>query len=278
VAALTKEEIDMAVTLEEMMQLTVRGREGAAKTPFQPPPHLRAGSEGYYRRIEEYARRIRSTRDVGRIVAILDEALSDTRALHGADESSATEQRLRQAENEIETLKAELERTVALSNIDPLTGLLNRRGLESGFIAEAARSDRHGTSLCIALIDLDDFKQINDSFGHPAGDAALTHFAKTMRATLRPNDVLARVGGEEFMVLLPNSNEQAAFAALNRLLKAVTNNAVVCMPHRITLTFTSSVAARAFGEPQANVEERLDAALYRAKHSGKNRVVFTIAG
>lgn len=268
----------MAVTLEKMMQMTIRGTESAAGTPFQIAPRLSSGSEGYYRRIEEYARRIRSTQDVARIVAILDEALTDTRALRSTGETTATEQRLRQAEDEIETLKAELERAVMLTNVDPLTSLLNRRGLESGFMAEAARSDRHGTPLCVALIDIDDFKQINDSFGHAAGDAALTHFAGIMRTTLRPNDLLARVGGEEFVVLLPDTNEQAAFVALNRLLKAVANKAVVCEPRPITVTFTSSVAVRSFGEPQVRVEERLDAALYRAKHSGKNRVMFATAG
>ena len=80
------------------------------------------------------------------------------------------------------------------------------------------------------------------------------------------------------MVLLPDSNEQAAFAALNRLLKAVAKKAVIYGSRRITVTFTASVAARAFGEPQARLEKRLDATLYEAKHSGKNRVMFAPAG
>lgn len=267
----------MAVTLEEMMQLTVSGTKGAAKTPFQVPPHLPAGSEGYYRRVEEYARRIRSTRDVGIIVAILDEALADTRALHGRDETTATEQRLRQAENEIETLKAELEHTVALTNVDPLTSLLNRRGLESSFNAEASRSDRHGTPLCAALLDIDDFKRINDTYGHPAGDAALTHLSGFMRASLRPNDVMARVGGEEFMILLPDSNEQAAFAALNRLLGGVSAHPVACGNMTVSITFTASITLRGFGEAQAAIYSRLDETLLRAKNSGKNRVMFAVS-
>lgn len=264
----------MAVTLEDMMQLTVRDRQGAAKMPFLARPNSLADSDDYYRRIEEYARRIRSTPDVHQIVTILDEALSDTRALHGSIGDSATEQRLRQAESQIETLKAELERTVALTNVDPLTGLLNRRGLDLSFNAEASRSDRHGTPLCAALLDIDDFKRINDTHGHPAGDTALTHVCAIMRASLRPNDIMARVGGEEFLVLLPDSNEQAAFAALNRLLKAVSSHPVACGKERVSITFTASVALRGFGEILPRLNARMDECLVAAKAAGKNQVMF----
>ena len=264
----------MAVTLEDMMHLTLRDRHGAATMPFLSGPNLPADSDHYYRRIEEYARRIRSTPDVHQIVSILDEALSDTRALHGSNGDSATEQRLRQAEQEIETLKAELERTAALTNTDPLTGLLNRRGLDLSFNAEASRSDRHGTPLCAALIDIDDFKRINDTHGHPTGDAALTHICAVMRASLRPNDIMARVGGEEFLLLLPDSNEQAAFTALNRLLKAVSSHPVIFGKERLAITFTASVALRGFGEILPRLYARMDESLIAAKAAGKNRVMF----
>ncbi|MBI3529280.1 MAG: GGDEF domain-containing protein [Betaproteobacteria bacterium] len=265
----------MAVLVDDLLRLMVPKAEDAS--PFQVPSNLPAAPAGYYQRIEAFAKRIRATRSVEQIVDILDEALGETRSLRGDGALALAEDKVRRAELEIEALKAELNKAIELTNVDPLTELLNRRGMKSGFVAEAARSDRHGTPLCIASIDIDDFKRINDSYGHPAGDAALTHLAKVMRTTLRPNDVLARVGGEEFMALLPNSNEQAAFAALNRLLKAVANNVVVCGHHHISVTFTASVAVRAFGEPQEEVEKRLDAALYRAKHSGKNRVMFALA-
>lgn len=265
----------MAALADDLLRLMVP--KALNTTPFQIPSDLPAASAGYYQRIETFARRIRTTRSVEEIINILDEALGETRSLQSDGVVAMAEDRVRRAELEIETLKAELHKAIELTNVDPLTELLNRRGMKSGFVAEAARSDRHGTPLCIASIDIDDFKHVNDSYGHPAGDAALTQLAKVMRTTLRPNDVLARVGGEEFMALLPNSNEQAAFAALNRLLKAVANNVVVCGRHRISVTFTASVAAREFGEPQERVEKRLDEALYRAKHSGKNRVMFALA-
>ncbi|MEO8163845.1 MAG: GGDEF domain-containing protein, partial [Betaproteobacteria bacterium] len=162
-------------------------------------------------------------------------------------------------------------------NLDPLTGLLNRRAMNASLIAEAARSDRRGTPLCIASIDIDDFKHINDSHGHAAGDAVLTHLAKLMRSTLRPNDVLARIGGEEFIVLLPDSNEQAAFTALNRLLNTVSGNCIVCGHRPISVTFTASVTLRTFGEAQQIIEKRLDEALYAAKRAGKKRVMFALS-
>ncbi|MFN0038154.1 MAG: GGDEF domain-containing protein [Burkholderiales bacterium] len=264
----------MAVTLLQTMRRMDSTRDGAAKTPSRMAPGLPAGSTDYYRRIEEYARRIRATRDVDHIVGILDEALHDTRALTSDRPDPAAEAKLLRADQEIQALKAELERTVALTHIDPLTELLNRRGLESSFVAEAARSDRHGSPLCAALIDIDDFKRINDIYGHPAGDAALTHFTRFLRSALRPNDVLARVGGEEFMMLLPDSNEAAAFVALSRLLKSVSEHPVSVSNGQCQITFTASVTQRAFGEPQQVIYERLDETLVRAKHSGKNRVMF----
>ena len=254
-----------------MMQ--VKSRTGS----FTVPPGLPDAPAGYYQRIESIARRIRATRDLVQIATILEEALAETRALHGEDDMPADE-RIRRAEREIQSLKSDLDKAIELTNIDPLTELLNRRGMKTAFTAEAARSDRHGTPLCVAFIDIDDFKRINDTYGHAAGDAALKHLSRLMRTTLRPNDTLARFGGEEFVILLPNADERAAFAALNRLLKAVARNVVICGQHEVSFTFTASVTARALGETQEKVDERLDETLNRAKASGKNRVMFATTG
>src|SRR5690606_34399195 len=190
------EACDMAAAVQEILHAGIPGREGAAKTPFRLPESLPPVQRSYYRRIEAYARRIRGAQGIEEIVALLDEALRETRSLQGVDALRLAEDRMRTAQSEIESLKAELQRTAALSNTDALTGLANRRGLEAAFQREAARSDRHGNPLCAALLDLDDFKAVNDTRGHAAGDAALVQFARLMQQTLRPNDVIARVGGE----------------------------------------------------------------------------------
>ena len=103
-------------------------------------------------------------------------------------------------------LEQELKRLSDEVSTDPLTGVANRRGLLAAFEAESARAERGGEPLAIALIDLDDFKRLNDSLGHAAGDQALIQLAARARESLRPSDVLARFGGEEFVVLLPASD------------------------------------------------------------------------
>lgn len=266
----------MAVAVQDLLHFMVPGMDGAAKTPFHLPAHLPAGSRTYYERVEAYAQRIRGTHDLNEIVSILDEALGDTRALHGDDALRHAEEKVSRAQAEIEALRNELQRAVTLSNIDALTEATNRRGLEGAFERESARSDRHGHALCAALLDIDNFKAINDTRGHAAGDAALVNLASVMRATLRPNDVIARVGGEEFLVLLPDTNEQSAFQAMKRLQGALAAAPVEHAGFRFSITFTASVALRAYGESQASLSERLDQALYRAKQSGKNRVLFAV--
>ena len=178
---------------------------------------LPPGAHDYYQRIEAYAQRIRNTHDIPEIIGILDEALRETQGLAGHHDLKLAVNRVAQAEREIANLKAELQEAVTQVQIDQLTQVLNRRGLEESFARESARSDRHGAPLCVALIDVDNFKSVNDTFGHPTGDAALVHLAKTLRRTLRPVDVVARYGGEEFVVLLPESDEEAARAAMSRV-------------------------------------------------------------
>lgn len=265
----------MAAVVGELLRSMMHA--GSRTGSFTVPSDMPAVPAGYFQRIESIARRIRATDDLNQIATILEEALMETRALHGTEEV-AVEERILKAEREIQSLKAELTKAIELTNVDPLTELLNRRGMKSAYTAEAARSDRQGTPLCVAFIDIDDFKRINDTYGHVAGDAALTHLARVMRSTLRPNDTLARFGGEEFVILLPDADERAAFAALNRLLKTVAGNVVVCGQHEVNFTFTASVTARALGEPLDKVEERLDETLNRAKVSGKNRVMFATTG
>ena len=156
---------------------------------------------------------------------------------------------------------------------DQLTGSLNRRGLDDVFERETARSDRRGTPLCIALLDLDDFKRLNDTYGHQAGDSALKHLVKIVKETLRSMDVIARFGGEEFLILLPETTVEAASQTMTRLQRELTKHFFLHDNEKVLITFSAGVALRQPNEDQAALVQRADKAMYEAKKTGKNRVI-----
>jgi diguanylate cyclase len=180
---------------------------------------------------------------------------------------------LARAESKIETLKKELEALRGLVHVDHLTGALNRSGLDEAYAREAARADRRDAALGVALIDVDDFKRINDNHGHQAGDAALVHFAQVIRRTIRPSDVMVRFGGEEFLFLLPDSGPEQTASALSRLQHDLGRSPLVYMEHKLPMTFSAGIAVRKTGETSDAVITRADRALYQAKGKGKNRTV-----
>lgn len=232
-----------------------------------------AGAGDYYERIARYAQQIRQTDDVSRIIDILDEALLETRGLHSRDEIRTAREQVERAELKIKLLKNELEQLRELAHADALTGTLNRNGLDETFAREAARADRRSSSLCVALLDLDDFKRLNDTCGHQAGDNALLHLVNVARETLRPVDIIARFGGEEFVILLPDTGIEAAVSALYRLQRNLAANGLRHAGQPLAVTFSAGVTSRATCEPQSTVISRADEALYEAKRAGKNRVV-----
>jgi diguanylate cyclase len=156
---------------------------------------------------------------------------------------------------------------------DQLTGSLNRRGLDDVFEREMARADRRGTPLCIAILDLDDFKRLNDTYGHIAGDSALKHLVKIVKDTLRSMDVIARFGGEEFLILLPETSIEAASLTMTRLQRDLTRHFFMHDNEKVLITFSAGVALRRPHEDQNELVKRADKAMYQAKQTGKNRVV-----
>ncbi len=226
----------------------------------------------YYEQIKRYAQQIRQTDDVSEIICILDEALLETRALHSRDEVLAAREQVERAERKIEALKNELESLRELVHADPLTGALNRAGLDEAFTREAARADRRDAPLCMALLDLDDFKRINDARGHQAGDGALLHLVNVARETLRPNDIIARFGGEEFVILLPDTGMDSAMSVILRLQHNLAKNCFLHATEPLPITFSAGVTLRVPCEHLSTMIGRADEALYQAKHAGKNQV------
>ncbi|MDX1803222.1 MAG: GGDEF domain-containing protein [Alcanivorax sp.] len=163
-------------------------------------------------------------------------------------------------------------RLSAIAIRDELTGLYNRRHFLERLDKELALSNRKHTELRLAIIDLDHFKRINDSYGHQAGDEVLRRFASIAQASLRKSDLLARYGGEEFVVLLPQTSETDSLAALRRLGETFANQRYDFAPD-VSVTFSAGLALHQPDEPGEALAKRADMALYQAKHRGRNQVV-----
>ena len=168
-----------------------------------------------------------------------------------------------------------LEQIRQLATHDDLTGLLNRRAMLDRMQLEQRRSLRSGSPLLIAQLDIDHFKAVNDTHGHAAGDLVLQSFADTVRRNVRDTDVLARWGGEEFVLLLCDTPAADAVALMERLRQAVQAMQVPVAQggQPITVTVSIGLARHAPADPLAGTLERADRALYAAKAGGRNRVV-----
>lgn len=238
-----------------------------------------ADSTGDYQaRIEESAGRIAGARDISELTEVIADVLRETRAVQESTQRSRGEiedlrEQASQANAEIARLQAELEQTSALIRHDPLTGVLNRKGLDEALSREAAFAQRRGTPLCLGLLDVDNFKQINDTHGHQTGDEALQHLTSVIRENVRPQDSVGRYGGEEFVVLLPDTDIDSATAALVRLQRALTKRFFLARQQKLLITFSAGVAELRPEEQPMDAIDRADKAMYLAKRSGKNRVI-----
>ena len=172
--------------------------------------------------------------------------------------------------NELKVANARIEE---LAQIDELTGVLNRRYIMKALSDETARAQRAGTVCSVAIIDIDHFKRINDRYGHPAGDEVLRSFAIALGANMRGIDKLGRYGGEEFLLILPDSTREQASTAVDRLrvmVAAIDWNAISV---DLRVTISAGVAQVRQDEAPEDILTRADVALYRAKDTGRNRVV-----
>jgi len=160
------------------------------------------------------------------------------------------------------------------SMVDPLTSVWNRAGLDSILERELAATSARHSRLSVAMIDLDHFKEVNDRFGHGTGDAVLAEVARRLRVAARPADSVARFGGEEFLVVLPDCGESNASVVGERLRERIGSAPVVVgQSVKLEVTCSIGVATAEVGEPSNVLLTRADVALYDAKHAGRNRVV-----
>jgi diguanylate cyclase len=169
-------------------------------------------------------------------------------------------------------LKAAYRRIEELAEIDELTGAFNRRCIMRMLEEEIARSHRLGTPCAVALIDLDWFKRINDAYGHPTGDEVLRTFAITMFANIRGIDRFGRYGGEEFLLVLPDTTQQSAVGMLDRLRAIIAELEWNAFSAGMSVTMSAGVTVLHANENSDNVLARADSALYAAKAQGRNRI------
>ena len=190
-----------------------------------------------------------------------------------ADKLDSTHHYLQLIESDSRQLSDELTRVRLLSLTDELTGLPNRRAFLRRLEDEVARVQRYGFPLSLALIDLDYFKQINDRYGHAAGDEVLSLYSKNILSIFRHHDLVARYGGEEFAVLLPNTDADGSRRALNKVKKRAAETTWQVDDKVMTVpSFSAGVSLYKPGETVGSFIDRADKALYRAKRLGRDRV------
>jgi diguanylate cyclase len=232
----------------------------------------------YHQKISGYSEKIAQSSNLNDLGHLLDDIMQDTRviqasALKSHEELLDSRKQVESAEEKISKLEKELSEVSELVHQDQLTGALNRRGLDAAFDRESRRVDRSHESLCIALLDIDNFKRLNDTMGHQVGDKALIHLCHVIKEALRPSDSVARYGGEEFVLILPDVTLAEAALTVERLQRELTKQFFMHENDRILVTFSAGVAQLAPNESQEELIGRADKAMYQAKQTGKNRVV-----
>ena len=235
-------------------------------------------ASGFHDKIENCTTKILETKNITELEGILGEVIHETRLIqHDAqrshDDLLETKQRVEEAENKISKLQHELDMVSEQARNDQLTGTFNRRGLEENFISEISRAERRNSPLCVAMLDIDNFKKLNDAFGHDVGDAALIHLVEVIRSTLRPQDTIARYGGEEFVILLPDTAIEQAEIALTRLQRNLTSRFFLHNNEKILITFSAGLTNYRKSDTWLTATKRADKAMYSAKKTGKNKVV-----
>ena len=239
--------------------------------------HMTESTSAYQGKLEETARLIEKANSLDEITPVLRNIVGSTRSL-ASDSLTARDQLRGMAEKvaaneaELGRLHQQLDRLSAQARHDPLTGALNRKGLDEALERELQTVRRKSQALCLGMIDIDNFKSINDRLGQHSGDAALVHLASVARELMRSQDSLARYRGEEFVVLLPDTALDAGVEAMTRLQRELSKRFFMAGTEKVLITFSAGVAQLGEQEGAAEAIRRADQAMYLAKRAGKNRV------
>ncbi len=239
---------------------------------------MNSSSTLYQDRLESGAKRLEQVRGIDEFAPLLQDVIAATRAMaedtaRARGELGVLQEKQSSAAAELAGLRGELERASALARHDPLTQVLNRKGLDEVMTKEVAMTRRKDMPLALGVLDIDNFKQLNDRLGHKAGDAALLHLVSVTRENLRPSDSLARYGGEEFVILMPDTSQEEGCQVLVRLQRELTKRFFLANSEKVLITFSAGVVMLGPEELAESAIERADQAMYLAKRAGKNRVI-----
>ncbi len=226
--------------------------------------------------VGKYATVIEQADSLESLAGVVREMVEESRSVQTLVQS--TQGRLRdehdratQLAERVEQLEGELRKLSNEVQTDQLTQIANRRGLIATFETERAKLDREPKPLALALLDIDNFKKLNDNLGHAAGDEALKSLAARVSGLLRPGDKVGRWGGEEFVLILPEAPLEEAQAVLLRLQRSLSASLFMHEGRDVFVTFSAGVTLFRMGETMEQALDRADEALYEAKRTGKNR-------
>ncbi|HEV8211004.1 MAG TPA: GGDEF domain-containing protein [Vicinamibacterales bacterium] len=230
----------------------------------------------FHESVGRYAAVIEKSDSLESLTGVVREMVAESRAVQTLVQQ--TQERLQEEHakatdltQRVVELEDEMRRLSDEVSTDQLTQIANRRGLMQAFEVERARLEREGGELAIGLLDIDNFKRLNDELGHSAGDEALKSLAAVVSKTLRPTDRVARYGGEEFVVLLPKTPVDEGEQVLTRLQRSLTGGLFMHNDKQVFVTFSAGVTNYRLAERIEDSLERADQALYEAKRTGKNR-------
>ncbi len=213
---------------------------------------------------------LKSSRDKNEILRLLSTVVMQAGSIHSTVESS--HQELLETRQALTRMQEELVETRQMLNEDALTGALNRRGLDMTLAREMARAQRQKSRLTLAMLDLDHFKKVNDIHGHEVGDLMLVHFTNLMRSVMRQSDALVRFGGEEFTLILPDTDSRGAHFVLGRLQQLMSRTPLMHEGKKIAATFSAGIATLKIDENGHTLLRRADEAVYAAKKAGRNAI------
>ncbi|WP_234084164.1 diguanylate cyclase [Azonexus sp. R2A61] len=238
---------------------------------------MNASSASFEQNIESSAKRIEAVSRIEDVAPLLKEIVVATHAMaeetsHSREQLRDLQDKVRATEAELVQLHLELDNASALARHDPLTDALNRKGLDEALIREIAAVRRRDVPLSVCLLDIDNFKKLNDRLGHAVGDDALVHLANVARRCMRPTDTLARYGGEEFVILMPDTSLEPGIEVMTRLQRELTKAFFMAGKEKLLITFSAGVAQLLADEDGHGAIRRADEAMYLAKRAGKNRV------